>query len=261
MNDLFLAICVTVLFPVSSFSYSEFNSLSKRINGGHKSPPRPFYVVWDGPSGDCGGVIISPTWVIIPATCATDNGKTKALSRQVVVTDYSKSNWKTTQRRIGIRKVILPPGGMKAYWDRRPALIQLSKSVGRSKAIKLCLDDFGGSQVGYCGMGFTENWKKPSVLQEVIAKDVGKSACNKKDLNLNTMVCLKDQGSPNIETQEDMGAPAYVMRNGQPYYPRACTISALRSLIVDAESEENNENKMEKFRKKEKKEERDSRGN
>ena len=145
------------------------------------------------------------------------DGKTKALSRQVVVTDYSKSNWKTTQRRIGIRKVILPPGGMKAYWDRRPALIQLSKSVGRSKAIKLCLDDFGGSQVGYCGMGFTENWKKPSVLQEVIAKDVGKSACNKKDLNLNTMVCLKDQGSPNIETQEDMGAPAYVMRNGQPY--------------------------------------------
>ena len=35
--------------------------------------------------------------------------------------------------------------------------------------------------------------------------------------------------------------------------PRACVRSALllRSLIVDAEHEENNENKMEKFRKKE----------
>ena len=35
--------------------------------------------------------------------------------------------------------------------------------------------------------------------------------------------------------------------------PRACVISALllRSLIVDAENEENNENKIEKVRKKE----------
>ncbi|XP_075258473.1 chymotrypsin-like elastase family member 1 [Convolutriloba macropyga] len=111
------------------------------------------------------------------------------------------------------------------------AVLKLERKVSSNLTLKLCNECYPTKRIGLCGMGLTKlNGFSPSVLQEIVLKEVWKKQCPFQAVghppevypdeviwNLEVQACLRDPESKQATCTGDSGGPSYPLdENGKP---------------------------------------------
>jgi len=176
------------------------------ITGGSNAWPGKWpWMAW---LGNCGGTIISPTWILTAGHCV-DINSTKSVALGV----FNRSANENQRQVVGVKRIIIHPQYMRQTLKNDVALIELVSPVTYDQYKQpICLpalnQDIGGRQLFAAGWGNTQGDRLPGSGSQIL-KDIELRETNPcRNFNIdpriqfcansanNNGICFGDSGGP-----------------------------------------------------------------